>query len=583
MPIKFKCPNCQKSLSVKEHLAGKRAPCPACKKALTIPAPTATAADLEDLAASALADEPPPPQQPAEQPTAIDFICPYCDEPLHLSLDLAGKQEPCPKCKRIIKVPMPVKQEPQDWRNKELRGPLLARQEAEQPPIGAWGTATKPGTVSQEALEEADAIPIEREPLTTGQKIRRWALVFGGVAALFLGWIFLRSYWSKSLQDKAVAQAKVYVEDAKSKGKLSPEGAAELYVALGELDLRANKGLDALNNFKKARAQLLPTSADPSERDAVLRDLALAQVNLAGNPQQVEDKVRINWEDAATQWLQTMQRVGAFDARVATARTVCRELIAKEQWPLAAGVIRWLMDAVQTPAQGKNKKDSPQTVFAQPVALLLALHRPKLAKIVLPIPKKGKSTHLATELIQTANWSNLATAREFFVKADGPVPQRLECLLTVAVAALDQGHDDEARTCVDAAIGLLRTLPKEEPPSAWLLLQWAELASGTDQAVPQQAFTEAMTNDLALRGRAQLEQYRRQIKNTEDAAEDSWSKAVPDTNLLAHALALQVLARHRAKQGAGSELLTTIANLEPENVRPLGYIGVALGVQDRTK
>ena len=45
MPIKFKCPHCQRGLSVKEHLAGKTAKCPACKKALKIPAPVSSPAD----------------------------------------------------------------------------------------------------------------------------------------------------------------------------------------------------------------------------------------------------------------------------------------------------------------------------------------------------------------------------------------------------------------------------------------------------------------------------------------------------------------------------------------------------------
>ena len=32
MTIKFPCPHCKKMLSVKEHLAGKKAACPACKQ-----------------------------------------------------------------------------------------------------------------------------------------------------------------------------------------------------------------------------------------------------------------------------------------------------------------------------------------------------------------------------------------------------------------------------------------------------------------------------------------------------------------------------------------------------------------------
>jgi len=67
MTIKFNCPHCHKGLSVKEHLAGKRAPCPSCKKVLTIPAPVAMAADVEDLAAAAFADEPKA-AEPAKEP-----------------------------------------------------------------------------------------------------------------------------------------------------------------------------------------------------------------------------------------------------------------------------------------------------------------------------------------------------------------------------------------------------------------------------------------------------------------------------------------------------------------------------------
>ena len=90
MPIKFKCPSCQKPLSVKDHLAGKKAACPVCKKPMTIPSPVAAAAELEDLAASALADDPKPAPAavaktggaPAPLPT-VDFSCPFCDAELH--------------------------------------------------------------------------------------------------------------------------------------------------------------------------------------------------------------------------------------------------------------------------------------------------------------------------------------------------------------------------------------------------------------------------------------------------------------------------------------------------------------------
>src|SRR5947209_856516 len=128
MPIKIKCPNCKKALSVNESMAGRRAACPACKVVLTIPsasaapAPTAVKAptarpatakyptarpapaaapapapppeDIENLAASLLADE--PKQETVEAPKTIDFECPVCGELVKMDVAMAGKQGPCP-------------------------------------------------------------------------------------------------------------------------------------------------------------------------------------------------------------------------------------------------------------------------------------------------------------------------------------------------------------------------------------------------------------------------------------------------------------------------------------------------------
>src|SRR5947209_6597223 len=139
MPIKIKCPNCKKALSVNESMAGRRAACPACKSVLTIPsasaapAPTAAKAppakdgsakypvsrpapttqpaaapapppeDIENLAASLLSDEPKP--ETVAAPKTVDFECPMCGEAVKMDVALAGKQAPCPECRRIIKVP----------------------------------------------------------------------------------------------------------------------------------------------------------------------------------------------------------------------------------------------------------------------------------------------------------------------------------------------------------------------------------------------------------------------------------------------------------------------------------------------
>jgi hypothetical protein len=172
MAIKFNCPYCRKALSVKDHLAGKKAQCPACKKSLTIPtgtrAPLSKPADLEALAAAAFADEPKAPTPALEQAT-IEFKCYYCDEQVRVSADLAGKQTPCPECRRIIKVPLLEKTQPKDWRTMDTRLPAGARRDVGPPPEGAWDT-TSVG-VSRQALIEAQAIPQTRPRLTVGAQV----------------------------------------------------------------------------------------------------------------------------------------------------------------------------------------------------------------------------------------------------------------------------------------------------------------------------------------------------------------------------------------------------------------------------
>ena len=54
MSIKFSCPHCSKALNVKDHLAGKKAQCPGCKKVMRIPNPQGVPGhDAEAVAAAA--------------------------------------------------------------------------------------------------------------------------------------------------------------------------------------------------------------------------------------------------------------------------------------------------------------------------------------------------------------------------------------------------------------------------------------------------------------------------------------------------------------------------------------------------
>jgi predicted Zn finger-like uncharacterized protein len=209
MPIRITCPNCQSRILVPESLAGKKGRCKACKQVLTVPllpasnsssAETAppqpqtaapAPADVEAQAAALFADEPQA-AEPAEVKT-IDFNCPYCDEPIKLSADLAGKRAPCPECKHIIKVPELTKTDPKDWRKVEVRGPSGARPTDQPAPEGAWGSTSVRG-VGTQALVEAGVIPKVERPRTLWQKTRLPVLGVSVALVLVLGgWIKRRS------------------------------------------------------------------------------------------------------------------------------------------------------------------------------------------------------------------------------------------------------------------------------------------------------------------------------------------------------------------------------------------------------
>src|SRR5947209_2271649 len=114
-----------------------------------------------------------PPQDHAHGRVAmpIKIKCPKCQKGLNVPDSLAGKQGPCPLCKRIIKVPMPTSAQKQDWRKAAAR-PTGARMD-QAAPEGAWGSTTDRSHVHGESLEEADAIPVKRDPVTARQWVAR--------------------------------------------------------------------------------------------------------------------------------------------------------------------------------------------------------------------------------------------------------------------------------------------------------------------------------------------------------------------------------------------------------------------------
>lgn len=241
MPIKVTCPHCAKQFKAKDDLAGKRVNCPGCKKIVGVPEPSShvhpalrvatkapqakasEATDLEALAAEAVTDQP-----AAAEPSAqtINFTCVYCDAELRLPAELAGKQTPCPECRRIVKVPLLEKTGPRDWRAPDKQvGPSGALRK-DLSPDDSWSTA-QAAKVSTQALVEAGVLQVPKVKLTAGQWAARVSYAVLAVTLLAgIAWGIFR-WLHGSFEAVSLAAIEAYVA-GKSDEKPTPEARFEL-------------------------------------------------------------------------------------------------------------------------------------------------------------------------------------------------------------------------------------------------------------------------------------------------------------------------------------------------------------------
>jgi hypothetical protein len=636
MPIKFKCPHCKRGLSVKEHLAGKRAACPACKKVLQIPTPQARSApqakpapqtkpapqpkpapqakaaapppDLEALAASVLGDEAKPTED--AEPKTVDFNCPQCDAELHVSAEFAGKQTPCPECRRIIKVPQLVKKDPKDWRKAGPALPSGARQNVEQPaPEGAWGSATSTSTVSRQALVEADAIPAARERLTLAQKLKRLAAtvaVAGVLAGVgWWGW----NWWASNADARAIAL--VVSTAGKNGNTLGPVALAELHRGAGEYYLRTNRRqcIDKANEeLQTARGTAGPATG---EHDALLIDLALTQVECGGSNDEALTHTRLTWNDTGREIQRTLQQIGNPDGRLAAIRAVGRKLVERGHPEMA---VQLASVACPTPADlpeaqalaglellradrklaekvagqaiaglppPKEGNPADQPVAPALIALCVAVdnangNRNLVAR--LPAHAQGPDQALATDV--RLGWidglgrlGKAPLARQVIGQFPATSPVRVQALVVLAAGLLEQDQTADARSAADDAVGLaLNGLQ----PSPWVILRLVQVGAQADLDEARLADLAKTVEDPGMRSRIQLELLRARLaRSNERATEDRVNLVEKQTS--AHVLAWEAVARHNARMDAGT--LGTVYKWE-EPYRTFGLLGAVLGRQD---
>jgi hypothetical protein len=633
--IKFECPHCQKKLSVKDELAGKKGACPGCKKVLLVPAlapaaavpapakavakpkPAAPAApqepppapvtappplpapsdeDLEAAAAAALSDGPTAPVDETT-PEFIELQCPMCDEPVKFPVDLAGKKASCPSCRRVIKVPELVKQEKKDWRQSVNRLPSGAKRPDQPEPEGAWGTAATT-TVSKDSLEEAGAIPELREPSTIGQKVMRGVLVCIVLLLLGGGYWALSNMWSASREQRLVKVAQEYAANQEQAFKeVGREGVAALHGLLGEHHLRARRPIaEARGQFDRAIV-LLQSGEEfqygANERDLILTDVAVLAVELGGSQDEVDKNQRLKWEDAHKVIRQALTAISGHEARREAFRDVLRRLRDRNQLPRGLALAAQAFEdrsaqaeayaLVGLAAHSAGNEDLTKKAGTAALALYDGTSKTRLVPEVVavaqlikreqPDPKASADNLGIGQAEALARQGNWEGARAEVQKLKGPRAQVL-ARLALADAALD-AKSKEGNADLEAAAGVAEKDLGGRPGEAWTLYRLVKLGARTGLADDSLKATASLVLDADLRGHGQLAilqaRLARDNKVTEETALDGL-----EAKSLAPLLGRAALARNNTHHDKG--WLRNIEKWE-KGAKAFGAIGAALGLQ----
>jgi hypothetical protein len=616
---------------VDERMAGKKGRCKACQQPITVPplpasnnssapqaapaeAQAAAPADVEAEAAALFSDEPAKAEEPPAETQTIDLNCPFCDEPIKFSADLAGKRAPCPECKKIIKVPELVKKEPKDWRKVEARGPSGAKL-PDQPELeGAWGSRTV-GSVGKQSLQEAGVLPKVEPRRTLWQKLRLPVLIVGVLFVVGMAGLLIYSWMGRRAVERGVKDALVFADSPEA----NPSTKAAIALAAGEYYLRFRteqpdpRTGKSTSPAKLANSQFgtafttLQSAPQGAERDALLGDLALAEVEMGGDKPDADQELRLTWDRTQQLLLAALREIHDAEAKLYAVRAVAQSLCEHGQTarvlPLAnqlfaapdgdkvAALAVIGLDFLKAGDRDSAEKaaDAALQLFPKDAQAKDAKAPPLRAEVVVlalllekkDLPAAGdneddKANELVGKAEALARQGKWDEARKEASKAEDANVQ-FRARLAVAAAAVDAKLPDTSD--IEAAFKLAEDGLAKKSERSWTMFSLVQLALQT--RLPEErvrALADQIAN-AALRGRAQLAIFRSQLYKASQVVEDSAADKI-DAKSLARSLAAQHLARHNVRMNAG--YLGVVQNWQ-QPLRSFGALGVALGIQDQQK
>jgi hypothetical protein len=213
------------------------------------------------------------------------------------------------------------------------------------------------------------------------------------------------------------------------------------------------------------------------------------------------------------------------------------------------------------------------------IALWLALGKADKAAALLPQGANNEQPEIGILLGQVegaARRGEWEAARARARTAATPL-DRLAALVAIASVAVENDAS-VARADMEEAVNLAEGELKGKPVSPWLLWKLVRAAAATGLSDRAQNVTRLIP-DPAFRGWAQLEVVRQRLADSKEKADETLVQSV-DKDSFAQGVAQELVARQNARV-AGSSAQKQVESVEPEKLRPFGYLGVALGLRDR--
>jgi len=231
-----------------------------------------------------------------------------------------------------------------------------------------------------------------------------------------------------------------------------------------------------------------------------------------------------------------------------------------------------------TPAK-KNAKEPTSSLPASLIALLVALDR-KDVKELSP-PKNNPPLDIRVGYAWALAYRGQVGEARALAMSEGPVSHQLQALIALLDALVDKKADIE----VDLKAALERVGPalkeKEAGVSSWTLYHLVQLAVRAGKGRQVGDMIKLEIPDPDLRGRAELEMVSAELDplgGSTKCLNDQHSETRP---FCRHAVL--VYSRQIARYGSSSGILKDIDRWWKPELKPLGYAGVALGMQDPEK